>query len=532
MSIFDLTPIEVLIVGAGPVGLTLAIDLASRGVALRIVDKATSYAIGSRARGISPRTQEIFEDLGVLKSVEACAAPVLPMRFYDSVSYLVRELDPSANPAAVPTPDMPYRAPLMVSQTDTETILRQRLTVFGYEVEMGCALVGFVQHDDYVLATLQHGDKVETICTRYLIGCDGGHSSVRKMGNFSFLGETWDDTHQIFANVSVTGLEPDYWYSWALPNVGSVMLQPMHDGQWFFAAPAVLNEQGDLPPAMLETLQQLVDTAVKTPTIQLSDLTWITIWRPNIRMVDHYRDGRVLLAGDAAHVHSAAGGQGMNTGIQDAYNLGWKLANVLRGATDSLLDTYELERLPVAKGVLDSTSNRHKAMKQKDVGGKTTGVQALTNLVSGKDPFSDITQLSISYPESSLSVNIDEATSIRAGDRAPDAPCVRVCDGKPMRLFDAFQGTHFSLLSFGDVPAPYLPRQYYADVQTYSIRSIGNVSESNDHVLIDCEGLARQAYGVNGDAFVLVRPDGYVGLTVGGNNPQPVLDYLQRVMGR
>jgi hypothetical protein len=220
----------------------------------------------------------------------------------------------------------------------------------------------------------------------------------------------------------------------------------------------------------------------------------------------------------------------MNTGIQDAYNLGWKLAYVLRGAPESLLDTYQLERLPVAKGVLDSTSNRHKAFKQTDAGGKTIGVQALSNLVTGKDPFADITQLSIAYRESSLSVNGDEATGIRAGDRAPDAPCIRSCDGKPMRLFDAFQGTHFSLLSFSDQPAPCLPHQYHTDVQTYAVRSSGNVGERNDHMLIDCDGLARQSYGVSGDALVLVRPDGYVGLTVGGNNSQPVLDYLQHIM--
>ncbi|MBI1279426.1 MAG: 3-(3-hydroxyphenyl)propionate hydroxylase [Anaerolineaceae bacterium] len=528
----DFMPIEVLIVGAGPVGLALAIDLASRGIALRIIDKLTFPAIGSRARGISPRTQEIFEDLGVLKSVAACAAPILPLRFFDAGGRLVREIDPRANPAVVPTSDMPYRAPLMVRQTDTEVILRQRLAVFGYEVEMGCLLTNFLQDADCVTATIQKGDAVETIVTRFLVGCDGGHSVVRKNGNFSFLGETWDDTHQIFANVQVQGLEPTYWHSWALPGGGSVMLQPMHDGEWFFAAPAAADEQGELPSTSLETLQKLVDMAVKSPKVTVSNPTWITIWRPNIRMVDRYRNGRVLLAGDAAHVHSAAGGQGMNTGIQDAYNLGWKLAHVLRGAPESLLDTYESERLPVAKGVLDSTTNRHKAMKQTDAGGKTTGVQALTNLVTGKDPFGDITQLSIAYRESSLSANVDGATGIRAGDRAPDAACIRVCDGKPMRLFDVFQGTHFSLLSFSDEFAPCLPHQYHTDVQTYAIRSSGDKGESSDHILIDCDENARRAYGVTNDALILVRPDGYVGLTAGSINPQPVLDYLQRVLGR
>lgn len=527
----DLSPIEVLIIGAGPVGLTLAIDLASRGIALRIIDKANTPAIGTRARGVSPRTQEIFEDLGVLKTLANYASPMLPMRFYDADNNLVREINSTTNPAAAPTSDAPYRVPLMVSQVDTEAILRERLAVFGYEVEMGCALVDFVQQGDRVLATVEHDGEVETVYTQYLIGCDGGHSMVRKTAKFSFLGETWDDTHQIFANVCVEGLEPTYWYSWALAGVGSVMLQPMRNGQWFFAAPAVPNADGELPAASLETLQSLVHAAVKSPKIKLSDPTWMTIWRPNIRMVEQYRDGRVLLAGDAAHVHSAAGGQGMNTGIQDAYNLGWKLALVLRGASDSLLDTYQAERLPVAKGVLDSTSNRHKAFKQTDAGGKTTGVQALTNLVTGKDTFADITQLSIAYRESSLSVNVDEVTGIRAGDRAPDAPCVRICDGKAMRLFDAFQGTHFTLLSFGNQAAPCLPHQYRCDVQTYQVSYSEDVSNRNDHILFDCDENARRAYGIAENALILVRPDGYVGLTASGSNPQPVLDYLQQVMG-
>ncbi len=532
MSTKAITPIEVLIVGAGPVGLTLAIDLASRGIAIRIIDKATRYAIGSRARGVSPRTQEVFEDLGVLKTLASYASPFLPMRFYDPDNKLVREINGSVNPTAVSTPDTPYRIPLMVSQTDTESVLRERLSVFGYQVEMGCELVEFVQHDDYVQAIVQQGDGVEIIHTQFLVGCDGGHSMVRKMATISFAGETWEDTYQVFANVRVQGLAPDYWYSWALAGVGSVMLQPMRDGQWFFAAPAVPNEKGELPDASLETLQSLVDRTVQDTTIQLSDPSWITIWRPNIRMVDRYRCGRILLAGDAAHVHSAAGGQGMNTGIQDAYNLGWKLGLVLRGAPDTLLDSYQMERLPVAKGVLDSTSKRHKAFRQTDTEGKTTGVQALTDLVSGKDPFADTSQLSISYRDSSLSVNVDEYTGIRAGDRAPDAPCIRVCDGKPVRLFDVFQGTHFTLLSFGDAPKPCLPHQYRCDVQAYTVSFSGHQSDNDDHSLYDRDENARRAYGVTSDALVLVRPDGYVGLTMGGSNPRPVLDYLQHVIGR
>src|SRR5262249_27842844 len=159
-----------------------------------------------------------------------------------------------------------------------------------------------------------------------------------------------EDDHTFFANVSVSGLEPNCWYSWSDPAKGTVHLQPMlRDDNWFFAAAVKPDEQGQLPSPSLETIQRLFDERVRLAGVRFSNATWISIWRPNIRMVERYRSSRVLLAGDAAHVHSAAGGQGMNTGVQDAYNLGWKLALALRGAPDSLLDTYQAERLPVAQ---------------------------------------------------------------------------------------------------------------------------------------------------------------------------------------
>ncbi len=167
-------------------------------------------------------------------------------------------------------------------------------------------------------------------------------------------------------------------------------------------------------------------------------------------MVDRYRAGRIFLAGDAAHVHSAAGGQGMNTGVQDAYNLGWKLALVLNGAPDTLLDTYQAERLPIADGILSTTSIRHREF-QHDFS------QAITTLVSGKETFADPSQLSITYRGSLLARDLDQTSGIRAGDLAPDALCIRAGSEEQVRLFDLFRGTHFTLLVFSDQPMPRYP---------------------------------------------------------------------------
>jgi hypothetical protein len=301
------------------------------------------------------------------------------------------------------------------------------------------------------------------------------------------------------------------------------------DDNWFFVAPVAQDEQGVLPNPSLETLQRLFDERVGLPDVRFSDPTWLSIWRPNIRMVDHYRSGRVLLAGDAAHVHSPAGGQGMNTGIQDAYNLAWKLACVLNGAPDDLLDTYQTERLPIAQGVLATTAARQRAFTQRDADGKPVGAQAIANTMSGKDAFADITQLSLSYQNSPLSVDLDATTGIRAGDRAPDAPCVDVHSRQEVRLFDIYRGTHFTLLLFGDQVMPPLPSEYLGYLHICRITPPG--TDTHDNALIDMDGHAYKAYGVNDDALILVRPDKYIGLIGSSADPQPILDYLRNVIG-
>jgi hypothetical protein len=263
------------------------------------------------------------------------------------------------------------------------------------------------------------------------------------------------------------------------------------------------------------------------PGVRLSNPTWLSLWRPNIRMVDRYRTGRIFLAGDAAHVHSAAGGQGMNTGVQDAYNLGWKLAQVLHGAPDTLLDTYQAERLPVVEGVLATTSTRHREYRR-------DFSQAVKTLLSGKETFADPSQLSITYRGSSLARDLDGTTSIRAGDRAPDALCVRARSDEQVRLFDLFHGTHFTLLIFGGQSAPQLPAAYQGSLRTYTVARPDNLPALSDHALIDSHGQAYRAYGItgDGDALILVRPDGYIDLTGGSHDQEPIIDYLRDVIGR
>ncbi|MEV7022680.1 FAD-dependent monooxygenase [Kitasatospora sp. NPDC093558] len=314
----------------------------------------------------------------------------------------------------------------------------------------------------------------------------------------------------VAAERGIDGLDPDRLHIWNDPRfgAGALALVPLRqDDTWAVHAAVLPDEHGELPAPTLDTFRRLFAERAGLPGVTLRDLTWASVWRPTVRMVERYRSGRILLAGDAAHCHSAAGGQGMNTGIQDAHNLAWKLAATLRGAPDTLLDSYEAERLPVARAVLAATSAQHRALFAD--GGALALADQFTNLTATTG--GDFTGLSITYRGGPLGQDLDDATAIRAGDRAPDAPC-HTPDG-PTRLFHLFRGPHFTLLRFTDTPTPPLLPAHPA------IR---------EAVIQTPDEQARHTYGLTTDAVVLVRPDGYVSLTAGTINPTQLQDHLRQ----
>ncbi|MEU8513984.1 FAD-dependent monooxygenase [Kitasatospora sp. NPDC048722] len=493
------SPIEttdVLVVGAGPVGLALAVGLARAGVDCRIVERDPDVRDrGVRGKGVNPRTLEVLDDLGAAEGILARGLLNPKVRTYEG-SRVVHEVDPAA--ANTPTPDRPYAGMVLLAQHHTEAVLRDRLAEHGGKVELGTELVDCVQDDEGVLATLRRSAAgTSVIRARYAVGCDGGRSTVRKLTGIPFLGETWEEERFIMASMRIDGLAPDRMHIWndARFGAGALAIVPLRqDDTWAVHAAVTPDENGALPAPTLDTFRRVLAERAGLPGVTLHDLTWASTWRPTVRMVERYRSGRILLAGDAAHCHSAAGGQGMNTGIQDAHNLAWKLAATLRGAPDALLDSYEAERLPVARAVLAATSAQHRTLFA-DGGARALADQFadLTATAGG-----DFTGLSVGYRGGPLGRDLDDATGVRAGDRAPDAPC-RTTDG-PTRLFDLFRGPHFTLLRFTDRPGPPL------------LPPLPGLREA---AVQDPDGHARRAYGLTGDAAVLVRPDGYVALTAG-----------------
>ncbi|MBB5043610.1 FAD-dependent oxidoreductase [Shinella fusca] len=469
---------DVLICGAGAAGLTLAIELARHGISFRLVEKRGEPFHGSRGKGIQPRTQEIFEDLGILDKVAATGGTYPPLRVYrDDGGWTEKDNLERQDP----TPSEPYHLALMIPQFLTERIMRERLAELGHEVEFGCELVGFEQGGNGVEARLAGPDGEETVHARYLVGADGGRSFVRHALGVAFPGKTLG-VHAIVADVELSGLERDAWHQF---NDGDtermVAICPL-------AGTDLFQIQAPVPPdcavdLSAEGLGLMVGERTGRHDIQVHSVAWASAYAMNARLADRYRVGRVFLVGDAAHIHPPTGGQGLNTSVQDAYNLGWKLAAVLRGAEAQLLDTYEAERRPVAASVLGLSVRLLDAQKQ---GGMRRG--------------REVRQLDIGYPGSPLSLQLSErAGSLRAGDRAPDAP-IRGAAGQPSRLFQLFRGQHWTLLvhdaGLGAV----------ASRPGLHIHHIGPQGD-----IVDAWGHLRDAYDLASGECVLIRPDGYVG---------------------
>ena len=383
----------VLIVGAGPAGLTLAVDLARRGTSFRLIEAQQTPSEGSRGKGIQPRSLEIFDYLGVIDQVLAAGAPYPAFRTHlAALSIRAGSLGTSKPP----TETMAYPNIWMVPQARTEAILRERLRTLGGEVEFGKALTTFTQNEHGVEATVSTGEIVQA---DFMIGADGGHSAVRKTLGLRLLGEAIDDKPMLVADVEIEGLDRSDWHLWPFVKGGPVGLCPLPNTPLFQLTCGANMMDGNIE----STVPQITGYRVQR-------VGWQSIYKPSVRMVDRYRVGRVFLAGDAAHVHPPAGGQGLNTGVQDAFNLGWKLACVARGGPHSLLDSYEAERLPIASAMLGLSKKLHqtRSIRRGDA----------TN------------QLALHYRTSSLSSGLPLG-GLHPGDRMPDG---RLSNGS--RLFD------------------------------------------------------------------------------------------------
>lgn len=529
---------EILVVGAGPVGLTMAAELARHGVRARIIDKLAAPLPYCRAIGVTPRSLEVFGAMGIDRHFIDAGL------WLESLRLMVDDHPP--RDIAVDLSDLPY-AELGVRQSETERILTEHLASFGVTVERGTALTSLEPSDDGVSVVLTGPDgATETVRFDYAVGCDGAHSAVRHALGIPFEGEAFEMGFMLGEVTLDAGLPrgmalramklrentaPDMFIAIPLPEPGRYRISTLATAE-DDAAPATGHGlQTDRPGPTLAALQAVADRVVPSPAA-LSDLSWSSFYRISMRLAQHYRAGRVFLAGDAAHIHPPTGGQGMNTGIQDAFNLAWKLARVVRGLSPpDLLDSYEAERRPVGADVIART------------------VAASMNLgrPGGEKPhrLAD-TQLLVSYrggplAAESLAGPLPEEAP-RAGDRAPPADGLeRAHIGFPLRLADVLRGPEFVLLVWlaDDVDAPALQadagrlRASFGDaLRCVAITGPGVATRDVPGVPVyrDVAGAFASAYAPARGTALLVRPDGYIGWQGRPWSADALSDYLSGLL--
>jgi 2-polyprenyl-6-methoxyphenol hydroxylase-like FAD-dependent oxidoreductase len=455
-------------------------------VSFRLVEKMDAPFRGSRGKGIQPRTQEVFEDLGMLERMTAAGGPYPLRRMYLANGGTTES--PIAEPVE-PTPAEPYRLPWMVPQFLSEGVMRERLAELGHRPAFGCELIGFEQDDGGVTARLAGPMGEETLRARYLVGADGGRSAVRQALGIGFPGRTLG-VRAMVADVVLTGLGREVWHHF---NEGATERQisvcPLAGTDLFqLQAPVPLEGDVDLAVAGLNAL---LAERTGRGDVRVHSVSWASAFRMNARLADRYRIDRVFLVGDAAHVHPPTGGQGLNTSVQDAYNLGWKLAAVLGGAPQPLLDSYEEERRPVAAHVLGLSTTLLDAAKQGD-------------MRRGRE----VHQLDIGYAGSSLALQApgrDATGPLRAGDRAPDAPLLGAAG-------------HWTLVGLVAAPRAVPPR---AGLRIHIVGAQGDLLDDGGHL--------RSAYGTAPGDWVLVRPDGHVGAIVASDGLPALERYLAGV---
>lgn len=530
MTAANTTP-AALVVGAGPTGLLMASELARHGVSCRIIDKRPHATTTSNAIALHARTLEVFEQLGLIEELLAQGLKMHGASIYADSQRIMH--------VSFEELDTTYPFTLSLPQSETERILGAHLERLGIQVERNVELISLTQDEQAVTARLRHADgHEETATIPWLIGCDGAHSIVRHALNMPFSGSAYPEAFAL-ADVKLDWPLADDEMHMFLGQDGLLAAFPMRGGRYRLIVETTADAGTEkLPDPTLEEIQAYLNTFAPAGSIA-SDPVWLAAFRTHLRQAAHTRQGRVFLAGDAAHIHSPAGGQGMNTGLQDAHNLAWKLALVHAGqAPASLLDTYEIERHPVAESVMRTTDLMIKGATLRSPIAQHIRNRLVPLLV--QQDFiqhrltAQLAELSINYRKSPIVAehynnhfaHARFAGGPRAGDRAPDAAPVRWADGSTTHLYELLRGTYFTLLLFADAEnalaswqrlaalANSITSQYGNLITSYIITAgatMPDVVQTSAAPLLDPEMALRQAYAASPECLYLVRPDGYIG---------------------
>jgi 2-polyprenyl-6-methoxyphenol hydroxylase-like FAD-dependent oxidoreductase len=534
-----MTMVDVLVVGAGPTGLALAAQLASFGTAVRVVDREPDQVHESRALAVQPRSLEVLASLGVADDLVGRGNPAVRLQLHAGRRTIEMPLFDRG------LADTAFPFLLFVSQADTEAVLNQHLGDVGVAVERGVELVDLRQSPDGVTCSLRERDgRREDIHARYVVGCDGARSTVRTSAGIGFRGAAYPQTF-VLADLHVDGLDEGAAHAYVAER-GMLFFFPLgHPAPWRMLAMRPNPEappRGEVPG--LAELRELADGHTGS-TVRLRDPVWRSYFRLQHRHAAAYQAGRVFLAGDAAHVHSPAGAQGMNTGIQDAWNLGWKLALVTNGtARSGLLDTYQAERQPVGRSVVRFTDRAFTIGTSANPLVRRARVHLAPRLLGlaarGRRArtagLRTLAQLNVAYRASPASTEGVPRLrhGPRAGDRLPDAPVA--VDGRPGTLHRALTHTRLHLLLIGPDRAWPAGVTGPLDGRAAGIVDIHRLSRRPEPGAIhDVDGSAHRRLGATRAGQVshwLIRPDGHIAYRAAGTDLRGLQDYLGRWLAR
>lgn len=523
---------QVLVVGAGPTGLTLALLLRRLGVQCTLIEKNAGPSRTSKAIGLQYRVAELLEWLGLYQRFVECAATQSSVNLYADGKLLTRLVMDALSDRAGIGGFVPR--PIIIPQSDTERLLGEGLREAGGDVEWGRELHSFTPNADRVEARLASG---EHISAQFLVSCEGAHGVVRKQAQIGFDGTTYPQDF-IMADVEMqTALSHAEAHCWLHPDGVLSAIGMPGPKRWRLFIEAGQQAEGEVT---LELVRAIFAKRSGDCQAELVDPTWLTRFKIHARMVERFRAGRVFLAGDAAHLHSPSGGQGITTGMQDAYNLGWKLAQVIRANADpALLDSYELERLPAARAVLTTTDRNTRLFFASGTFGKWfrnhVSIPLLGTAPIQRRLLSKLSQLDVTYRASPLAVHATGLISrgkLRAGDRAPDIQ-LQTEAGTITSLFEQLRAGRWIAWAMID-PASEASRDRVRRVLELCA-SLGIMpklltaqADSASGALSDVHGDARRIYGMRGECLLLVRPDGYLGLVSRPIREPVVVDYLSR----
>jgi 2-polyprenyl-6-methoxyphenol hydroxylase-like FAD-dependent oxidoreductase len=499
------TPSSVLIVGAGPTGLVLALWLTRLGVRVRIIDKAAEAGTTSRAVAVQARTLEFYRQLGISNGVVENGVKIVGLNLWARSGRAAH-----VSLAGLGDGLSAFPFPLIFPQDAHERLLIDRLTELGVTVERRTELVRFDQRGDRVSTVIKRADaREETYEAVYLAGCDGARSVVRETMAVGFPGGTYSGVFYV-ADVVGQGPVTNEEIHIELDSADFLVVFPMHgQGHLRLIGPASWDETREHRELEFDDISQRLINNLK---LNITAVNWFSTYHVHHRVASRFRDGRAFLLGDAAHVHSPVGGQGMNTGIGDAVNLAWKIAAVMHGdSPESLLDTYEMERIGFARRLVATTDRAFSFITRR---GKLAAI-VRTRIIPRIAPlmfrmpamrrllFRTVSQIGVSYRESTLSVGA--TGSLHAGDRLP---WIEIVDGSDN--FAPLALVAWQVHVYGE------PTAGVADICAELGLSL--------HEFAWRSQMAR--LGLRRGAIYLIRPDGYIGLADSTGDPQRLRDYF------